>query len=88
MPRTYLVCSNYGLARSYVRNELKGNPDDRELVYVTSADQARGILLHLGDRVHKFSSNDHPMEWSLYLAWEAVERSSGLPVLPPPEKPK
>jgi hypothetical protein len=84
MPRTYLVCSNYALARSYVRNELKGNPDDRELVYVTSADRTRGIVLHVGDRVHKFSTNEHPMEWSLYLAWEVVERSSGLPT---PKKP-
>ena len=75
----YIVCSNAALGVSYVENELKRNPSEREIRYVNQPSSAHGITLILGDQVHLVSTTEHPMTWSLYEAWMVVERSSGLP---------
>lgn len=76
----YIVCPNEALGRSYVVKELHGNSLDREIRYITTAEDCRGIQLVVGDKVHKISTTEYPMAWSLYYAWEDVERLSGLPV--------
>lgn len=80
----YIVAPNVPLAKSYVRKELGGDPDSREIHYVTTPETALGIILRVGDKVHKISTNEYPMSWQLYQAWEKVERQSGLPTLATP----
>jgi len=84
----YIVCSNLPLAFSYVRKELGGHPQDREFWYIAKAEDCASIELLPGDKVHKFSTNEYPMEWSLYNAWEEVERRAGLPTQAPMKPPK